>query len=286
MHAVVNLDKPAGLTSRKAMVLAQQALSAKRAGHAGTLDPIATGVLLVCLGEATKISSYFLDLEKEYTTTLKLGERTDTLDTEGTVVERVEDFSVTESQVEEVLKKFRGDIEQVPPMYSALKRSGTPLYKLARKGIEVERPPRKVHIAELELTGFAPPLLELRITCSKGTYIRTLADDIGASLGTGAHITGLRRLRIGHFRAEDAALPDELHPRHSAVHSIDSALRHLTEITLNSKAFSLALNGTPIMKNAPAGECLRLRDPHGETFAIGEVSGKKIRVRRLLHVKS
>jgi tRNA pseudouridine55 synthase len=267
MHAVVNLDKPAGLTSRKAMVLAQQALSAKRAGHAGTLDPIATGVLLVCLGEATKISSYFLDLEKEYTTTLKLGERTDTLDTEGTVVERVEDFSVTESQVEEVLKKFRGDIEQVPPMYSALKRSGTPLYKLAR-------------------TGFAPPLLELRITCSKGTYIRTLADDIGASLGTGAHITGLRRLRIGHFRAEDAALPDELHPGHSAVHSIDSALRHLTEITLNSKEFSLALNGTPIMKNAPAGECLRLRDPHGETFAIGEVSGKKIRVRRLLHVKS
>jgi len=286
MHVVVNLDKPAGLTSRTAMVLAQRALGAKRAGHAGTLDPLATGVLLVCLDEATKISGYLLDLEKEYTATLKLGERTDTLDAEGTVVERVEDFSVTESQVEKVLEKFRGGIEQVPPMYSALKRSGTPLYKLARKGITVERPPRKVRISELELTGFAPPLLELRITCSKGTYIRTLADDIGADLGMGAHVTALRRLRIGHFRAEDAALPDELRPGHSAVHSIDSALRHLTEITLNSKEFSLALNGTPIMKNAPAGECLRLQDPHGETFAIGEVSGKKIRVKRLLHVKA
>ena len=201
MHAVVNLDKPAGLTSRTAMVLAQRALGAKRAGHAGTLDPLATGVLLVCLDEATKISGYLLDLEKEYTATLKLGERTDTLDAEGTVVERVEDFSVTESQVEKVLEKFRGGIEQVPPMYSALKRSGTPLYKLARKGITVERPPRKVRISELELTGFAPPLLELRITCSKGTYIRTLADDIGADLGMGAHVTALRRLRIGHFRA-------------------------------------------------------------------------------------
>jgi tRNA pseudouridine55 synthase len=142
MHAVVNLDKPAGLTSRRALEQASRVLKTRKAGHAGTLDPIATGVLLVCLGEATKISGYLLDLEKEYSATLKLGERTDTLDSEGTVIERVEDFSVTEEQVRDALEKFTGDIEQVPPMYSALKHEGKPLYKLARKGVEVDRRPR------------------------------------------------------------------------------------------------------------------------------------------------
>jgi tRNA pseudouridine55 synthase len=290
MHAVVNVDKPLGLTSRRAMERAARALKTKKAGHAGTLDPVATGVLLVCLGEATKISSYLLDLEKEYSATLKLGERTDTLDSEGEVIERVESFSVTEEQVREVLEKFTGDIEQMPPMYSAVKQAGKPLYKLARKGVEVEREARKVCITELELTRFSPQELDIRVVCSKGTYIRTLADDIGSSLGTLAHITALRRLRIGSFRVSDAAPPDELHPGHPAVHTIDSALGHLREIVLTPEEYRRAANGVPVSREGGIshckGEIFRLKGPDGDIFALGVIEAKKIRVRRLLHLKS
>jgi tRNA pseudouridine55 synthase len=290
MHAVANIDKPAGLTSRRAMEHACKVLKTRKAGHAGTLDPMATGVLLVCLGEATKISGYLVDLEKEYSATLKLGERTDTFDAEGKITHRVDDFSVTGSQVEEVLERFRGDIEQVPPMYSAVKQAGKPLYKLARKGLQVERKPRRVQVSELELLKFDSPFIQIRITCSKGTYIRTLADDIGMALGPGAHITALRRLRVGHFRADEAAPPEELHPGHGAVQAIDSALRHLEGIVLTPEEYSLAVNGAPFSRSAAVSLCrgalLRLKDPNGNIFAVGAVFGKKIRVRRLLHLKS
>lgn len=291
MHAVVNVDKPAGLTSRKVMEHASRVLSTRKAGHAGTLDPMATGVLLVCLGEATKISGYLADLEKEYTATLKLGERTDTFDAEGRVTHKVEDFSVTESQVEEVLESFRGDIEQVPPMYSAVKQKGKPLYKLARKGVEVDRKPRRVRISELELLRFDPPLIQIRITCSKGTYIRTLADDIGKALGPGAHITALRRLRVGHFTADGAVPPERLHSEDGAVHTIDSALRHLQEIVLTPEEYSLAVNGVPFSRERAVSLCkgrlFRLKDPHEEIFAVGMHNrGEKIRVRRMLKLKS
>jgi tRNA pseudouridine55 synthase len=270
---------------------ARRVLKTRKAGHAGTLDPMATGVLLVCLGEATKISGYLADLEKEYTATLKLGERTDTFDAEGRITHKVEDFSVTESQVEEVLEGFRGDIEQVPPMYSAVKQAGRPLYKLARKGVEVERKPRRVRVSELELLKFNLPLIQIRITCSKGTYVRTLADDIGMALGPGAHITALRRLRIGHFTADEAAPPEELHPGHGAVHTIDSALRHFEGIVLTPEEYSLALNGIPFSRSAAVNFCqgtlFRLKDPHEDIFAVGVYNyGKKIRVRRLLNLKS
>jgi tRNA pseudouridine55 synthase len=290
MHAVVNVDKPAGLTSRRAMEHARKVLETRKAGHAGTLDPMATGVLLVCLGEATKISGYLADLEKEYSATLKLGERTDTFDAEGKTTHKVEDFSVTGSQVKGVLEKFRGDIEQVPPMYSAVKQAGRPLYKLARRGIQVERKPRQVHISEIELIEFDSPLIQMRITCSKGTYIRTLADDIGMALGPGAHITALRRLRVGHFTADEAAPPEELRLGHSSVHTIDSALRHLQEVVLTPEEYSLAVNGAPFSRNEAVtlyqGTLLRLKDPQENIFAVGAVYGKKIRVRRLLNLKS
>lgn len=284
------MDKPEGLTSREAMELAGRALKTRKAGHAGTLDPIATGVLLVLLGEATKLSPFLLELEKEYSATLKLGERTDTFDSEGTVIERVEGFHVTARQAEAALEKFMGEIEQMPPMYSALKVSGRPLYKLARKGIEVERRTRKVKVSELELLRLDPPFLQIRIACSKGTYIRTLADDIGKALGPGAHITGLRRLRVGHFRAEEAARPEELRPGHPAVHSVDSALGNLREVVLGPAEHARALNGAPVNKNAGLrlnqGELLRLKDPDGRIFAVGVCDGNKVRVRRLLHLKS
>lgn len=290
MNAVVNLDKPAGLTSREAMELARKALDAPKAGHAGTLDPIATGVLLVLLGETTKLSNYLLPLEKEYSATLKLGERTDTFDAEGAVIERVEDFSVTEAQVEEALGKFRGETVQVPPMYSALKISGNPLYKLARKGLEVERPPRKVFVSKIEMLRLEPPFLQINIVCSKGTYVRVLADDIGKALGVGAHVAGLRRLRVGRFRVEEATSPEDLHAGHPALHSVDSALAHLKEIVFTSDEFRRASHGMPVSINKVSslkpGELLKLKNPRGETFAVGAVSGRKVRVRRLLHLKS
>jgi tRNA pseudouridine55 synthase len=290
MHAVVNVDKPAGLTSRRAMEHARRVLETRKAGHAGTLDPMATGVLLVCLGEATKISGYLAELEKEYSATLKLGERTDTFDAEGKTTHKVEDFMVTRAEVEEILESFRGDIEQVPPMYSAVKQAGKPLYKLARKGLEVERKPRQVRISDIELLKFDSPLIQIRITCSKGTYIRTLADDIGTALGPGAHITALRRLRVGHFTADEAALTEELHEGHGAVHTIDLALKHLQEIVLTPEEYALAVNGVPFSRNAAVSLCqstlLRLKDPHENIFAVGAVYGKKIRVRRLLNLKS
>jgi len=195
------LDKPVGLTSNAALQKAKKALRAAKAGHAGTLDPLASGLLIVLFGEATKFAGPLLDADKEYVATLKLGERTTTGDAEGEVIQtrpvRIEGLAP-------VLERFKGQIEQVPPMHSALKHKGTPLYRLARRGEEVARAPREVRIAQLEVLESAPPRLVLRVVCSKGTYIRTLAEDIGEALGCGAHLAGLRRTGSGRFRVEDA----------------------------------------------------------------------------------
>jgi tRNA pseudouridine55 synthase len=201
------LDKPVGLTSNAALQKAKKALRAAKAGHAGTLDPLASGLLIVLFGEATKFAGPLLDADKEYVATLKLGERTTTGDAEGEVMQtrpvRIEGLAP-------VLERFKGQIEQVPPMHSALKHKGTPLYRLARRGEEVARAPREVRIAQLEVLESAPPRLVLRVVCSKGTYIRTLAEDIGEALGCGAHLAGLRRTGSGRFRVEDARGLDAL----------------------------------------------------------------------------
>jgi tRNA pseudouridine55 synthase len=201
------LDKPVGLTSNAALQKAKKALRAAKAGHAGTLDPLASGLLIVLFGEATKFAGPLLDADKEYVATLKLGERTTTGDAEGEVIQtrpvRIEGLAP-------VLERFKGQIEQVPPMHSALKHKGTPLYRLARRGEEVARAPREVRIAQLEVLESAPPRLVLRVVCSKGTYIRTLAEDIGEALGCGAHLAGLRRTGSGRFRVEDARGLDAL----------------------------------------------------------------------------
>ena len=201
------LDKPVGLTSNAALQKAKKALRAAKAGHAGTLDPLASGLLIVLFGEATKFAGPLLDADKEYVATLKLGERTTTGDAEGEVIQtrpvRIEGLAP-------VLESFKGQIEQVPPMHSALKHKGTPLYRLARRGEEVARAPREVRIAQLEVLESAPPRLVLRVVCSKGTYIRTLGEDIGEALGCGAHLAGLRRTGSGRFRVEDALGLDAL----------------------------------------------------------------------------
>ena len=203
------LDKPVGVTSNRALQEVKRLLKAKKAGHAGTLDPLASGLLVLVFGEATKFAGPLLDSDKEYLATLRLGSRTSTGDAEGQVLE-TRAVRATAADVEAALARFRGPIDQVPPMHSALKRDGVPLYKLARKGRSVQRPARLVRIAELELLGYEAPLAELRIRCSKGTYIRSLGEDIGAALGTRAHLAALRRTGSGCFRVEDAVTLEEL----------------------------------------------------------------------------
>lgn len=198
MDGALLLDKPVGLTSNAALQRAKRLMGARKAGHAGTLDPLASGLLVVLFGEATKFAGPLLDDDKEYVATVKLGEQTSTGDAEGEVLKRLPVEAGRELLVEK-LKAFVGEIEQVPPMYSALKRDGVPLYKLARKGETVTRKPRRVRIAAIELLRFEAPLAEIRVRCSKGTYVRTLGEDIGLALGTVAHLSALRRTGSGRF---------------------------------------------------------------------------------------
>src|SRR4051812_19757997 len=196
LDGVLLLDKPVGLSSNDALIKAKRLLNAKKAGHTGTLDPFATGLLPLCFGEATKFSQDLLEADKTYETVVHLGIRTTTGDTEGDIVE-IREVNVTNEQIEAALVQFRGDIEQVPPMHSALKREGKPLYEYARAGVTLERDARKVSIHALELLDYQAPYLRLRVTCSKGTYIRVLGEDIGAALGCGAHLQELRRTQVG-----------------------------------------------------------------------------------------
>ncbi len=201
LDGVLLLDKPEGLSSNHALQRAKRALDACKAGHTGTLDPFATGLLICCMGRATKICGSMLNADKTYVATLRFGEETDSGDLTGNVIFKAEDGfqGVSPEALLEVLPEFRGAIQQVPPMYSALKRDGRPLYEYARQGIELERPPREVTIHRLELLDFDGMQATLLVDCSKGTYIRTLAQDIGRRLGCGAHLVALRRTRIGPF---------------------------------------------------------------------------------------
>lgn len=207
--AALLLDKPVGITSNAALQRAKRLLGARKAGHAGTLDPLASGLLVVLFGEATKFAGPLLEDDKAYLATVRLGERTATGDAEGEVLER-RPVTVSEADVQRVLPRFRGEIEQIPPMYSALKSEGRPLYELARKGLTVDRRPRRVRISRLELVAFRPPCIEVEVRCSKGTYVRTLAEDLGLALGTGAHLAALRRTGSGGFRVEDAVTLERL----------------------------------------------------------------------------
>lgn len=203
VNGILLLDKPKGISSNQALQRAKRIFNANKAGHTGSLDPLATGMLPICFGEATKISAYLLDADKRYHTICQLGVRTDSGDAEGNIIKQTPVSGIKLSDIESVLEKFTGDIQQIPPMHSALKRDGVPLYKLARQGIEVEREARNVTIYALQLANFNNDNLELVVHCSKGTYVRTLVDDIGEALGCGAHVSELRRLQVEPFE-EDA----------------------------------------------------------------------------------
>jgi tRNA pseudouridine55 synthase len=209
INGVLLLDKAAGGSSNDALVKAKRLLNAKKAGHTGTLDPFATGLLPLCFGEATKFSQDLLDADKTYETVLHLGVQTSTGDTEGEIIAQAA-VNASNAAIEVALSQFRGPIQQVPPMYSALKRDGKPLYEYARAGITLERAARAVTIHHLECIDYQAPFLSLRVTCSKGTYIRVLGEEIGAALGCGAHLGALRRTAVGPLRIEQAITLDGL----------------------------------------------------------------------------
>lgn len=212
LDGVLLLDKPEGLSSNHALQRAKRALNARKAGHTGTLDPFATGLLVCCLGRATKLAGQLLDSDKGYLATVRFGTETDSGDLTGVPVSVMgpEFKGISAQALDAVLPEFRGEIHQVPPMHSALKRDGKPLYKYAREGLELERPPRSVTIHELDVLSVGPDEAVIHVVCSKGTYIRTLAQDIGRRLGCGAHLSALQRTRVGPFHVDQAIALDTL----------------------------------------------------------------------------
>jgi tRNA pseudouridine55 synthase len=233
IHGVLNLNKPPKMTSRGAVDRVRRLFNIRKAGHAGTLDPDATGVLLICLGNATKLFDPLQAGTKEYEGTLTLGVTTDTLDASGQIL-KIEDTSeITPDQIRAVSQQFIGEIEQIAPMFSAVKREGKRLYKLARQGIEIERTPRKVSIESLEILSIHIPEVRFRVVCSKGTYVRTLAADMGSVLGCGAHLSQLTRTRSGLFKIEDSHSFDSLESQpdlaHHAVTPIEAVIELLNQ---------------------------------------------------------
>ncbi|MDO8960194.1 MAG: tRNA pseudouridine(55) synthase TruB [Rhodocyclaceae bacterium] len=257
VDGVLLLDKPLGISSNAALQKARWLFNAAKAGHTGTLDPLATGLLPLCFGEATKFSSTLLDADKTYLATVKLGVVTATADAEGQVL-ATHPVTATEAEVRAVLVRFTGAIEQLPPMYSALKRDGTPLYELARQGIEVDRTPRRVTIHALDLLAWRGENFDLTVTCSKGTYVRTLAADIGSALGCGAHLAALRRTRVGMLDLTQAitleaieALPAEA--RDSLLQPPDTLLAELPIAQLNELEAAHILKGQPVRSTHVTG---------------------------------
>ena len=240
LDGVLLLDKPLGLSSNDALIRAKKIYLAKKAGHTGTLDPLATGLLPLCFGEATKFSQDLLEADKTYEATMRLGVRTTTGDAEGEALE-TRDVTCDEAAIHAAMAQFRGDIAQVPPMYSALKRDGKPLYEYARAGQTVEREARNVTIHVLELIACALPDVTFRVTCSKGTYVRTLAEDIGETLGCGAHLVALRRTGVGALTLEHAVTLDALadvtpETRDSWLQPVDALLSTFPAVHLDADA--------------------------------------------------
>lgn len=281
VNGILLLDKPAGITSNAALQTVKRLLKARKAGHTGSLDPLATGMLPICLGEATKISGFLLEADKRYEVTVRLGVATTTGDAEGEVLETQPVPPLSEASLEAVLDKFRGAIQQVPPMHSAIKRNGQPLYKLAHQGIVVEREPRSVRIHELRLVAFDDSSLEIHVHCSKGTYIRTLAEDIGAALGCGGHVTVLRRSAVGGFDAREMvtlealeALAREEGPRGPERHllSIESALCHWPDVRLSKDvAYFLQQGQAVFVPHAPTHGFVRIYGGDDDFLGIGHI---------------
>lgn len=275
VDGVLLLDKPCGLTSNDALQKARRLFSAAKGGHTGTLDPLASGLLPLCFGEATKFSADLLDADKTYEAVIRLGMTTDSGDSDG-VVTATAAVDVSEGEIFGVLRQFIGPILQIPPMHSALKRHGRPLYELARQGIEVEREPRAVVIHAIDCLGFGGDRLHLRVACSKGTYIRVLAADIGQALGCGAHLAGLRRTRVGDLDLGAAVTLAHLESldeagRTACLQPVDALLRTLPSALLEGEAAERFRHGNPVDLPAGLGGKIRVY-VGGRLTGVGEAA--------------
>lgn len=271
MKGIVIMDKPAGITSFKALGMIKKAYGTKRVGHTGTLDPDATGVLPILIGSATRAAELIVSTDKEYVTCIRLGVRTDTLDLSGTVIEE-RAVNVTRADIESVIKGFIGEIEQIPPMYSAISVDGRRLHELARQGIEIERKRRPVTVHEIEILDISLPEITLRVSCSKGTYIRTLADDIGEKLGCLGAVKTLRRTKTGVFTLLNAHTPEEIanNPR-ECILPLDMCFSEYDAITLDERMSKMVRNGVPCYYNSHKGQTLRVYDNTGEFITLSRV---------------
>lgn len=292
VNGILLLDKPAGLTSNAALQVVKKLYQARKAGHTGSLDPLATGLLPICFGEATKISGFLLDADKRYHVFCRLGEKTTTGDAEGEVIERRPVEAVTEAGIRAAMAGFQGEIEQIPPMYSALKHKGERLYKLARQGVEVEREPRRVTVHALELLSWTDGIAEISVHCSKGTYVRTLVEDIGAVLGCGAHVTALRRLGVGPFdgsRMYDMEALEQLAAEgfpalDGILQPVESGLAQWPGVRLSGDAAFYLRQGQPVqVPQAPARGWVRLYEGETGFMGMGEIlDDGRVAPRRLM----
>lgn len=279
VDGIVLLDKPEGLTSNAALQRVRRAFRARKAGHTGSLDPLASGLLPICLGQATKVSGQLLDADKTYEFRLALGTRTDTGDRAGKAVESAPVPALTEEQARAAAAAFLGETAQVPPMYSALKQGGQRLYRLARAGQEVERPPRRVRIDRLELRALGPDWLDFEVRCSKGTYVRSLAEDLAVALGTVGHVANLRRTALGPFPGtgmhalaaiEQAA--SEERGLDAMVLPSDAALAALPAVQLGETEQASMLQGQAVTTTGPRAARVRMYGVGGRFLGVGRMS--------------
>lgn len=295
INGIVLLDKPVGMTSNAALQQVKRMLNARKAGHTGSLDPLACGMLPICLGEATKFSQFLLDADKQYMVQAKLGVKTTTGDTEGEVVAERPVVDLVEADIQQVFAQFTGEIEQIPSMYSALKHNGQPLYKLARQGITVERQPRRIHIKTLNLVSFKDNHISFEVHCSKGTYVRSLVEDIGDVLGLGAHVTYLRRLAVGPYQDCSMVTFEELQQLNpdgelsTVLLPIESSLLSCPKVSLTQSMSFYVRRGQMVMvANLPdVGEWVRLYDQQDVFLGLGQVQvDRKLAPKRLVKASS
>jgi len=289
VHGVLVVDKPAGVSSNDVVQRAKRLFFANKTGHTGALDPLATGVLPLCFGEATKFSQYLLDADKTYLSTFRFGQQTDSADADGKIIEQIDASALSQKAVEAAIAPYRGNIEQIPPMYSALKRNGQPLYKLARQGIEVEREARPVCIFSFELLAFRPGTIaeaDVRVECSKGTYIRSLAEDMGRDLGVGGHVASLRRVQAGPFREEQAMTLDALELERGEnraeeldhyLLAVDAPVAEMPALELDENSAYYFTRGQAVISNqvyrlGGEGDKVRVFKKTGEFLGVGEIT--------------
>jgi tRNA pseudouridine55 synthase len=278
---ILNLNKPRGPTSHDMVDRVRKLTGIRRVGHAGTLDPMATGVLLVCIGRATRVSEYLMAGQKVYRARVRLGITTDTYDAEGNTVATADPVEVGRAEAEAAMARFWGQIDQMPPMYSAIKHEGKPLHRLARRGVEVERQPRQVEIYRLEMTGWEPPQFTLEVACSSGTYVRSLAHDLGQALGCGAHLVELTRLASGEFRLEEATALDAFAQAAAEgrwadlLHPIDTALARFPALHLDADEARRLCLGQAIAPPAPSEHPPRSPSAPLRTSAGGTEGGQE-----------